>query len=86
MNKKAMFLAAAMAGIMTVAHAEDKKAAAPAAAAPTGECSGVNECKAKGQCGGGGHSCAGKNECKGKGWVTKTEADCKTAKGKWKKG
>jgi uncharacterized membrane protein len=43
-------------------------------------CEGVNECKAKGECGGAGHDCAGHNECKGKGWISLSDADCK-AKG-----
>ena len=45
-------------------------------------CSGVNECKAKGECGGAGHDCAGQNECKGKGWVSLSEKECKTKGGK----
>jgi hypothetical protein len=88
MNKKALFLTAAITGIMAVAHADQHAkdaASAGAAATPTGECSGINTCKNTGQCGGAGHSCAGQNKCKGLGWVTKTEAECKAAKGKWKK-
>lgn len=45
-------------------------------------CSGVNECKGKGECGGGGHDCAGENECKGKGWIAMSEKECKTKGGK----
>jgi len=45
-------------------------------------CGGVNECKAKGECGGVGHDCAGQNECKGKGWVSLAEKDCQAKGGK----
>lgn len=59
----------------------------PVAAAATGECWGVNECKGKGDCGGpDGSSCAGTNECKGKGWKKMTEADCKEKGGQFKAG
>ena len=44
-------------------------------------CSGVNECKGKGACGGADSSCAGTNDCKGKGWVLLTEKECKEKKG-----
>jgi hypothetical protein len=82
--RKELLLAAALTGLMTVAHAEDKKAA-PAVAKKEvkGECSGVNSCKGTGECGGKDHSCAGKNTCKGQGWVTKTEKECKELKGTW---
>ena len=48
------------------------------------KCSGINECKGKGECGiPGGHDCAGKNECKGKGWVkVATEKECTDKGGK----
>lgn len=56
---------------------EDKKKADPQV-----RCSGVNECKGKGACGGAnGSSCAGNNECKGKGWVLVTAKECKDKKG-----
>ena len=45
------------------------------------KCEGINECKAKGECGGAGHDCAGKNACKGKGWVEASSADACTQKG-----
>lgn len=89
MNKKALILGAAVAGLMATAHAKDakKEAAAPskpAMEAGMGECHGVNACKGHGACGGEGHECAGKNSCKGKGWVSLSEADCKAKKGTWK--
>jgi hypothetical protein len=49
------------------------------------KCEGVNECKGKGACGGGGHDCAGQNGCKGKGWIEMSAADCKAKAGTEKK-
>lgn len=69
-----MFASAAFAGPKEMPKKDAKDAAAQV------KCSGVNECKAKGACGGANHDCAGQNECKGKGWVTLAEKDCK-AKG-----
>ena len=69
-----MFASAAFAGPKEMPKKDAKDAAAQV------KCSGVNECKAKGACGGATHDCAGQNECKGKGWVTLAEKDCK-AKG-----
>ena len=43
-------------------------------------CSGINACKGKGSCHGGGNSCAGQNGCKGKGNTKTSKEDC-TAKG-----
>lgn len=88
MNTKALILGAALAGIVGTAHADhhEKKAAAPTTAEAMGECSGINSCKGKGECGGKDHSCAGKNTCKGKGWVKTSEKDCKAKKGTWKAG
>ena len=43
-------------------------------------CTGVNECKGKGECAAAGNSCGGKNECKGKG-VTMIPKDECTKKG-----
>lgn len=51
------------------------------AASSKAKCSGVNECKGKGECSAEGHSCAGHNECKGKGWVTVDSAKACTDKG-----
>ena len=45
-------------------------------------CLGVNECKGKGECGGGGHDCAGENACKGQGWIQLAAKDCKAKGGK----
>src|SRR5262249_28536403 len=49
-------------------------------------CSGVNECKGKGACAGGGHSCAGKNGCKGQGFVETSAAECQKMGGKVESG
>ena len=85
MNKstKAVVIAGAVASLFAnIALAGDKAAPSKESkdAAATVKCTGVNECKAKGACGGAGNSCAGHNECKGKGWIALTEKDCK-AKG-----
>jgi hypothetical protein len=40
-------------------------------------CTGVNECKGKGECAAGGNSCAGSNECKGKGMIMMDAEECK---------
>ncbi|WP_413289948.1 hypothetical protein [Bdellovibrio sp. HCB337] len=93
MNKRMMILGAAAAGILSATTsasfgADAKKGANPAAdkGAAMGECTGVNSCKGKGECGGATHSCSGQNACKGKGWVKMTEKDCLAKKGTWKAG
>lgn len=45
-------------------------------------CTGVNECKGKGECAGAGNSCGGSNECKGKGVVMMGADDCQKKGGK----
>jgi hypothetical protein len=56
---------------------------APAPAAATVKCAGINSCKGKGACAGAANSCAGKNSCKGTGWTaTKSASDCTTKGGK----
>ena len=48
-------------------------------------CTGVNECKGKGEChaADGSHGCGGKNACKGKGWnMVATAEECTKAGGK----
>ena len=45
------------------------------------KCTGVNDCKGKGECSGDGHGCSGNNSCKGKGWVTMDSAKACTDKG-----
>jgi hypothetical protein len=81
-------LAATLAGISLTSYAiagdkNPKKPAKPKGP-PTGECHGVNSCKAKGECGSPDWECAGNNACKGQGWLTKTEAQCKKLGGKFK--
>ena len=81
--KKGQLIAGAVASLFAMgAYAGDAKAPAKDAKAAAGmvKCTGVNECKGKGACGGANHGCAGNNECKGKGWITLAEKDCK-AKG-----
>jgi|CXWL01.1.fsa_nt_gi hypothetical protein len=87
MNKsfKGMAIASAVAGLFAFSATAADTKAAPAkdgkAAAAQVKCTGINECKGKGACGGANHGCAGKNECKGKGWTMMTEADCKAKSG-----
>lgn len=45
-------------------------------------CTGVNECKGKGECAAAGNSCGGSNECKGKGVVMVPEEECTKKGGK----
>lgn len=82
--KNSKLVAAAVASMFAgAAYAGPPKDAKKADAKDTAaqiKCTGVNECKGKGACGGANHGCAGENECKGKGWVTLAEKDCK-AKG-----
>ncbi len=77
-------ISTAVAGLLSLSSSALRADEHGSAGSAKGECHGVNACKGKGECGGEGHSCAGKNECKGKGWVTKTEAECKALKGKFK--
>jgi uncharacterized membrane protein len=65
---------AAVAGLLTVGAI----GASPARAADSDKvkCYGINSCKGKSSCAGGGHSCAGKNACKGQGAVDTTKDDC----------
>lgn len=88
MEKKNLFLAAAVAGLSLASAnllAADKAAPKKDATAVEGECHGINACKGQGACGGKSHSCAGKNECKGQGWLKTTEKECKEKKGEFKK-
>jgi hypothetical protein len=82
-NNQNMLIAAAVASLFAGGAFADPKTPAKKDAKDTVaqvKCTGVNECKGKGACGGATHDCAGHNECKGKGWVTLAEKDCK-AKG-----
>lgn len=84
-NLKRAILVSAVASLFAVAHAEDAKKAAPAKEkeAASVMCTGVNECKGKGACGGKGmaNECKGKNACKAKGVMSmKDDKEC-TAKG-----
>ena len=65
-SKKKMFLAASIAGLMTMAVSA---AATQVLAAESVPCYGINGCKGTGDCGGKGYSCAGKNACKGQGFI-----------------
>ena len=45
-------------------------------------CTGVNECKGKGECASAGNSCGGSNECKGKGVKMMSAEECQQKGGK----
>jgi uncharacterized membrane protein len=68
-------LLAAVAGLLTVG-AVSAASTAHAADSDKVKCYGINSCKGKGSCAGGGHSCAGKNACKGQGAVETSKDDC----------
>lgn len=75
MTTKGAIIAAAVAGLFTVAApmvASAKEAKV--------HCQGVNACKGKGGCKGADNACKGQNGCKGKGMMDMTEKQCK-AKG-----
>lgn len=86
MNKsiKGLVVASAVASMFSLtALAGDKAAKKDTKVSAKVRCEGVNECKAKGECGGAnGNACAGTNECKGKGWIQIAEKDCKAKGGK----
>ncbi len=83
MTSKALFMGAALSGLLIAsgcAHSHDSMSGAQMA---KGQCHGVNDCKGHGECKGAGHSCEGKNECKGKGWMGMSKADCDAKGGKY---
>ena len=85
MNKVTGVVVASMvAGLFTASNAfadhHEKGSDAKATSAKV-KCSGVNECKGKGECGGADHACAGHNGCKGKGWITTDSEKACTDKG-----
>lgn len=82
-SMKGFMIASAVASMFaSSALAGDKAPKKDAKADDKVACTGVNECKAKGECSGPGHGCAGSNDCKGKGWVTLAAKDCKAKGGK----
>jgi hypothetical protein len=86
MLKESLKGAAIAAGLVSMFAANAAKAGDVDGHAKAGsmvvKCTGVNECKGKGACKGGGNDCKGKNACKGKGWVEmKTDKDCTDKKG-----
>jgi hypothetical protein len=81
MNVKAKMIAASVAGLFASA-APSVALAAKKANGGKVMCSGVNECKGKGECSSSVSSCNGQNECKGKGVISMTEKDCGAKGGK----
>ena len=78
-NGKAIAMTVAgllLAGAPMLSHAEGDKTKEAKV-----KCAGVNECKGKAACAGGGNSCAGQNACKGKGVTETTEKECKDKNG-----
>jgi hypothetical protein len=83
MNRQAAGTAIAMAVAGLFASTAFAGDPAPAPAAATVKCSGVNSCKAQGSCSGATNSCKGQNACKGQGWTTAaTEKECTDKGGK----
>jgi hypothetical protein len=71
-----LFAANAFAASSTTKDSKDSKTTSAKV-----KCSGVNDCKGKGECSQDDHGCSGNNSCKGKGWVTMDSAKACTAKG-----
>lgn len=71
-------IATAVAGLLIAGKAisQDQAQTPPPETQAKVKCFGVNECKAKGACGGATHDCAGKNECKGKGFIKLSAEEC----------
>jgi len=78
----ALSVAALFSARSTVATAGQHDADKDAKKEAKVRCTGMNECKGKGQCAAAGNSCGGKNECKGKGMVMTSEDECKQKGGK----
>jgi len=78
---KGAVIATAVAGLFLARGAQAQMGESGGKAEAKVKCQGVNDCKGKGSCGGGGHDCAGQNSCKGKGWIEMSAADCKTKGG-----
>ena len=76
-NKKRVFVAASVAGLLAAAGLASMNSSAHAAEeAGHVPCYGINKCKGSGDCGGKGHSCSGKNECKGQGFLKLEKDTC----------
>jgi hypothetical protein len=65
----AVYLGAAVAGLVSGASAAARVGSAEASKAPKHVCKGLNDCRGQGSCkhGCGNNGCQGKNDCKGKG-------------------
>jgi hypothetical protein len=72
-KRNKVLLGAAVAGILGATMSS-----VPALAASKKDvyCAGVNACKGKGMCQGGGHECGGQNGCKGQGVVKVSKDAC----------
>jgi hypothetical protein len=77
-----LIVAGAVVSFVSTSHGLAADKAKPETA-KTVKCSGINECKGKGECASpdGSSSCSGKNACKGKGWVKVADEKACTDKG-----
>jgi len=71
---RGVLIASAVAGLFAAGLAGGPTGSAQAA--DEVHCYGINACKAKGDCGGKGHSCAGENACRGKGYLKLDKETC----------
>jgi len=80
-------VATLVAGLFGCGSSQGPAPSTPPAASGTAsqrvKCVGINECSAKGDCGGiGDATCAGTNSCRGKGWLKATAEECAKKGGK----
>ena len=78
----ALSVAALFSARTATAESGDKDSTQDAKKSAKVHCTGVNECKGKGECASASNSCAGSNSCKGKGVVMMSAEDCKAKGGK----
>ena len=75
-------IAAAVGALLAARVSEEKLAKQAKATTRVVMCTGVNECKGRGECATAKNICAGQNDCKGQGLTQATEEDCKDKGGK----
>ena len=79
--KSGALIAASVVG-MALSGAVAPAMGAPAAAADTVHCAGINSCKGKSDCKTAENACKGQNSCKGHGFLATTASDCSAKGGK----
>ena len=77
MTVKGAIVASAVAGLFATAV----PAVVHAKGGAKVKCSGINDCKGKGNCKSATSSCKGMNDCKGKGWIETSSKECTAKKG-----